>query len=95
MNLAIQNTNESLNALKNEIIGLFKIGDNFELVIDFDKDTNTIDTVRITQFGSLQNTYNIPFNRIGHFKLFPYGKNMNEMLENPFDWSDFIKSFGG
>ena len=51
MNLAIQNTRESLDTLKNEVIGLYKINDCFELVVDFDKDTSTIDTINITEFG--------------------------------------------
>ena len=93
MNLAIQNTRESLDTLKNEVIGLYKISDCFELVVDFDKDTSTIDTINITEFGSLHQNYNIPFKRIGQFFLFPNGKNMNEMLVDPFEWSDFIKSF--
>ena len=58
MNLAIQNTRESLDTLKNEVIGLYKISDCFELVVDFDKDTSTINTINITEFGSLHQNYN-------------------------------------
>ena len=49
MNLAIQNTRESLDTLKNEVIGLYKISGCFELVVDFDKDTSTIDTINKTE----------------------------------------------
>ena len=90
---SIRKAQQELNNIKNDVIGLYKISDCFELVVDFDKDTNTINTINITEFGSLHQNYNIPFKRIGQFFLFPNGKNMNEMLVNPFEWSDFIKSF--
>ena len=90
---SIRKAQQELNNIKNDVIGLYKISDCFELVVDFDKDTSTIDTINITEFGSLHQNYNIPFKRIGQFFLFPNGKNMNEMLVNPFEWSDFIKSF--
>ena len=90
---SIRKAQQELNNIKNDVIGLYKISDCFELVVDFDKDTSTIDTINITEFGSLHQNYNVPFKRIGQFFLFPNGKNMNEMLVNPFEWSDFIKSF--
>ena len=90
---SIRKAQQELNNIKNDVIGLYKISDCFELVVDFDKDTNTINTINITEFGSLHQNYNIPFKKIGQFFLFPNGKNMNEMLVNPFEWSDFIKSF--
>lgn len=90
---SIRKAQQELNNIKNDVIGLYKISDCFELVVDFDKDTNTIDTINITEFGSLHQNYNVPFKKIGQFFLFPNGKNMNEMLVNPFEWSDFIKSF--
>ena len=90
---SIRKAQQELNNIKNDVIGLYKKSDCFELVVDFDKDTSTIDTINITEFGSLHQNYNIPFKRIGQFFLFPNGKNMNEMLVNPFEWSDFIKSF--
>ena len=90
---SIRKAQQELNNIKNDVIGLHKISDCFELVVDFDKDTNTINTINITEFGSLHQNYNVPFKKIGQFFLFPNGKNMNEMLVNPFEWSDFIKSF--
>ena len=90
---SIRKAQQELNNIKNDVIGLYKISDCFELVVDFDKDTSTIDTINITEFGSLHQNYNVPFKKIGQFFLFPNGKNMNEMLVNPFEWSDFIKSF--
>lgn len=81
-----------LNTLKANVIGLCKIQDKFELVVDY-KDTNkTVDTIRITQFGAIQQNYGIPM-AYGKFILFPDNKNMNDMLSNPFEWSDFIESF--
>ena len=88
-----QQAQMQLDELKYGIIGLFKNrgSNNFELVTDVN-DNDTIDVIRITQFGVVQLEYDLPIH-FGTFKLFPYDKNMNEMLINPFEWSDFIKSF--
>lgn len=50
-----------LNELKYGIIGLFKNrGSNiFELVTDIN-DNDTIDVIRVTQFGTIQQEYNLP-----------------------------------
>ena len=44
------------------------------------------------QFGVIQQEYNLPIH-FGTLKLFPDNMNMFEMLDNPFDWNDFISSF--
>lgn len=84
---------DQLDELKHGIIGLFKSrGSNvFELVTDVN-DNDTIDVIRITQFGVIQQEYNLPIH-FGTLKLFPDNMNMFEMLDNPFDWNDFINSF--
>ena len=88
-----QQAQMQLDELKYGIIGLFKNrgSNNFELVTDVN-DNDTIDVIRITQFGVIQQEYNLPIH-FGTLKLFPDNMNMNQMLDNPFDWNDFINSF--
>lgn len=88
-----QQAQMQLNELKYGIIGLFKNrGSNiFELVTDIN-DNDTIDVIRITQFGTIQQEYNLPIH-YGTLKLFPDNMNMFEMLDFPYDWSDLINSF--
>ncbi len=82
-----------LDELKHGVIGLFKHRDSniFDLVIDVNRD-NSIDTIRITQFGAIQQEYNIP-TQYGEMRLFPDNKNMHQMLDNPFGWVEFITEF--
>lgn len=82
-----------LDELKHGVIGLFKSRNSnvFELVTDVN-DNDTIDVIRITQFGIIQQECNLPVH-FGTLKLFPDNKNMNQMLENPFEWNEFINSF--
>ena len=93
-----QQAQMQLDELKYGIIGLFKMrgSNNFELVTDVN-DNDTIDVIRVTQFGVIQKEYNLPIH-YGTLKLFEDNltcrtKNLNEMLDNPFDWNDFINSF--
>lgn len=88
-----QQAQMQLDELKHGIIGLFKMrgSNNFELVTDVN-DNESIDVIRITQFGVIQQEYNLPIH-FGTLKLFPDNMNMFEMLESPFDWNDFISSF--
>lgn len=82
-----------LDELKHGIIGLFKMKNSnvFELVVDVN-DNDTIDVIRITQFGVIQLEYDLPIH-YGTLKEFPDNKNMNDMLDNSFEWDAFIKSF--
>ena len=91
---SIRKAQQELNNIKNDVIGLFKMRNSnvFELVVNHQAVNETIDVIRVTQFGVIQLEYNLPIH-FGNFKLFPYDKSMNEMLVNPFEWSDFIKSF--
>ena len=88
-----QQAQMQLDELKHGIIGLFKQrGSNvFELVTDVN-DNDTIDVIRVTQFGVIQKEHNLPIH-YGTLKLFPDNKNMVEMLDNPFEFNAFIKSF--
>jgi uncharacterized protein YqgQ len=80
-----------LDELKHGIIGLFKMRNSsqFEMIIDIN---DTIDVVRFTQFGVIQEEFNLSIH-YGILKLFPDNKSMIEMLDNPFEWDAFIKSF--
>lgn len=88
-----QQAQMQLDELKYGIIGLFKQrGSNvFELVADVN-DNESIDVIRITQFGTIQGEFGLA-THYGTLKLFPDNKNMVEMLGNPFEWSNFINSF--
>lgn len=88
-----QQAQMTLDELKFGIIGLFKSrgSNNFELVTDVN-DNDTIDVIRVTQFAVIQHEYNLPIH-YGILKLFPQGKNMNDILDNPFEFDVFISSF--
>ena len=84
---------KELDKLKNDVIGLFKMRNSnvFELIINV-KEFATLDVIRITQFGAIQQEFNLPIH-YGTFKLFPDNKNMNQMLDNPFEFDIFVESF--
>jgi hypothetical protein len=88
----IRNAQNELNTLKNDVIGIFKMRDVFLLVVNHQEPNNTIDIIRVTQFAVIQLEFNLPIH-FGTLHLFPDNKNMNEMLENPFEWAEFIKQF--
>jgi len=90
----ISNAQRELDILKSDVIGLYKhrtLG-IFELVLSIDKQTETIETCFISQFGAIQRGFSVPYQQ-GVLKLFPNNKNMNDMLDNPFEFDAFIKSF--
>jgi len=91
---SIKTAQNELNTLKNDVIGLFKMRNSnvFELAVNHQKVNETVDVIRITQFGVIQLEYDLPIH-FGTLKLFPDNKNMNDMLDNPFEWDAFIKSF--
>lgn len=80
--------------LRNDVIGLFKHRTTgaFELVLEVDDARYVIDSVFISSFGAISPSYGMPTNS-GTLILFPDGKNMNDMLDDPFEWDTFIKSF--
>lgn len=91
---SIKTAQQELNVLKNDVIGLFKSRNStiFELVVNHQETNQTIDVIRVTQFAVVQLEYNLPIH-FGQLIMFPQGKNMNQMLDNPFEWDAFIKSF--
>ncbi len=83
-----------LNTLKDSVIGIFKhrqLG-VFELVFSINKQFETIETCFISQFGAIQRGFSVPYQQ-GTLHLFPDNKNMNQMLDNPFEWAEFINQF--
>jgi len=91
---SIRTAQNELNTLKNGVIGLFKSRNSnvFELVVNHQETNQTIDVIRVTQFAVIQLEFNLPIH-YGNLKLFPDNKSMNDMLDNPFEWDAFIKSF--
>lgn len=79
--------------LKDEVIGLFKYpsSEHYELVVNVKKN-GTFDSFRVTQFGAIQQLYNMPSDK-GVLHLFPEGKNMNDMLNQPMVWVEFLDKF--
>ena len=90
----IRTAQNELNTLKNDVIGLFKMRNSnvFELVVNYQEANQTIDVIRVTHFAVIQLEFSVPI-EYGIFKLFTDNKNMNQMLENPFEFDAFIKSF--
>lgn len=80
--------------LKEKVIGLFKYpsSEHFELVVSVDEERGTFNSFRITQFGAIQQLYNMPSDK-GVLHLFPEGKNMNDMLNQPMVWVEFLDKF--
>ena len=89
---SIQRVQTELERLKNDVIGLVKNQDRFDLIVYKWDDLEAIDTVTITQFGAVQQNFRFPTS-YGQVKYFPNNKNMNQMLDNPFEFDAFIKSF--
>lgn len=79
-----------LNNLKENVIGVFRHNNLgvFELVITKDKDT--IDSIYISSMGSISSTHGMPLH-YGKYVEFPNGKNLNEMLNEPIEWREFMK----
>lgn len=89
---SIQEARMSLERLKKDVIGLVKNQDLFDLITYKWEDLEAVDTVTITQFGAIQENFRFPV-KYGEVKYFPNNKNMEEMLDNPFEFDNFIKSF--
>lgn len=96
---SIRTAQQELNTLKNGVIGLFKSRNSnvFELVVNHQETNQTIDVIRVTQFAVIQLEFDLPIH-YGTLKLFPEKedgayKSMNDMLDDPFGFDAFIKSF--
>ena len=89
-----QQAQMQLDELKHGVIGLFKMRSKdapYEMVVGVNEG-NTIDTIRFTQFGVIQEGFNLP-THYGVLKLFPDNKSMSDMLDSPYEFDEFLKSF--
>ena len=84
----IQLARNGLDSLKNDVIGFCKISGRMDLIINNGK----IDTITISEFGSIHVNYMFP-EFYGDTRYFPKGKNMNQMLDNPIEFDNFLKLF--
>lgn len=74
--------------MKENVIGIIKVGDNYHMITNYDEESATVDTVRLGQLGGVQYDYGMPTHN-GKFKLFPDGKTMNEMQEDIQAYTNF------
>lgn len=86
----LSNTKKSLNDTKSMVIGIMFMGDvdSFQLITEVNDD-GTLDTIEITKFGAIHESFDIP-QSFGKYALFPGGRNMVDMLNEPILWSNFI-----
>lgn len=86
----ISNAKKSLEDIKSLVIGVMfmKYMDSYQLITKVN-DGNTLDTIEITKFGGIRESFGVP-ERFGTYALFPDGKNMVDMLSKPLLWSTFI-----
>ena len=88
------NAQKELNKLKDSIIGIYKYDNLFYLITKYYDSTTepiTMQGIRITQFGLIQQFYGMPLK--GHYQAFPNNQTMSELLEKPHEWRYFIDSF--
>lgn len=81
-----------LNTLKDHVIGLFKKGERYSLVMNYQETNKTADLMYLTEFGIIRKEFNVPSD-FGKLILFPDNKNMNQMTEDVFAWNEFMKQF--
>ena len=91
---AIQSARQGLHSLKNNVIGIYKHNTLgvYELVLSINKDDETIETVFISQFGAIQRGFGVQYQQ-GTLYMFEEGKNFNNILDNPIEFDNIIKSF--
>lgn len=92
----VETARQGLGALKKDIIGVFKTkgangSNDYEMVVA-EHDNGTIDTIHITPFGVINESFFMP-KYFGEYHRFPEDKNMEEILTDPFEWAKFIKNF--
>lgn len=95
MNNTINKVINSLEELKNNVIGIYKHPNInvYELIVNINNiEEGVIDTVCISNLGGVSECFGLPINN-GQYHLFPVGTNMNDMLKDPFVFQDFLKKF--
>lgn len=89
--VSTRNAQTELDKLRSQVIGIYKIADLLFLVLDYDEKTESIDTIRISQLGAIQQDFGMPMR--GQIALFPNNKSMTDMLNQPLEWAKFIGKF--
>jgi hypothetical protein len=86
--------NKEFTVIKNSVIGIFKSKylNKFQLIVDHSDKSQTLSLVSISDFGAVSREYGIP-KKYGIVKLFEKGKNMNDMLSDPFEFQKFMETF--
>lgn len=94
MNQEVQAANIILSELKEKVIGIYQHPTikTFELITDINSTNTNIDSFFISNLGAVNQQYGIPIGA-GKYHLFPIGKNMNDMLKDPFEFNKFIEQF--
>lgn len=87
--ISTANITKEADEIKKKVIGIFKQGKNYSLVMDYQEPNQTVDLLTTTQFLAFRKEFNIPTN-FGTLHLFPENKSMFEMLENPLEWYEFV-----
>lgn len=82
----------ALNDVRDGVIGVLKMKGKFELIVGINNKDLTVDTLRLSEFGAIHETYGLP-QSYGEVRLFPDNKTMNDMLNQVFAWSDFMEQF--
>lgn len=84
------NLKKELHDLKDQVIGIMKNpgSGRYELVLS--EDTLNFSTIHITNFGSI--TSNKYPKSIFKFSRFPDNKNLNQVMEDPFQFDEFVRS---
>ncbi len=91
--VSLNNVKKELYNIKEYVIGVYHHNNITYLILSHNEENKTLDVINFTQFGAIQKTSSIPI--LGHYELFPDNQNMNQMLNNSFEWTKFISKFSG
>lgn len=89
--ISTRNAQIELDILRARVIGIYKIADILFLVTEYDENSNTMNTFRISELGAIQQDFGMPMR--GQIDLFPDNKSMTDMLNTPFEWAKFMGKF--
>ena len=89
--VSTRNAQIELDILRSRVIGVYKIADMLFLVVEYDEKSQSMNTIRITELGAIQQDFGMSMR--GQIGLFPDNKSMTDMLNEPFLWAKFIGKF--
>lgn len=85
---------KEIDSIRGQVIGLiYSIRDNSEsLVLNYYEENQRVDTLKVTPLLGIQTSFNVP---VGPdiLMLFPEDKNFNQLLQNPYEYTEFIEQF--